>query len=283
MPDIVGIRFRKAGKIYYFDPKDQQMEARDYAIVETVRGVEIGEVAIGRRFIADEQVAPYLPLKEIMRVATEEDLQQWQQRKDRAREAFQVCQEKIKQHRLEMKLLDAEYTFDGAKLIFQFTAEGRVDFRELVRNLASVFRTRIELRQVGVRDEAKMIGGLGGCGRELCCCNFLGDFLPVSIKMARDQNLSMNPAKISGVCGRLLCCLNFELEDYGSPHSRRPASIEMGSIVETSLGRGQVIYLNSRRNIAKVKLFENRQVKEMPLDELTMVGDDVALGGARLN
>ena len=213
MPEVVGIRFRKAGKIYFFAPGELDISQDDKVIVETVRGFELGNVAFGRRTICDAKIEPYLPLKSVVRKADAADTEKVQALKIKAKEAFAICLEKIVLHKLSMKLLDAEYTFDEAKLIFQFTAEGRVDFRELVRDLASVFRTRIELRQIGVRDEAKMVGGLGGCGRELCCCSFLGEFHPVSIKMARDQNLSLNPTKISGVCGRLLCCLNYEQEE----------------------------------------------------------------------
>jgi len=272
MPDIVGVRFRKAGKIYYFDPLDLPIEQYSHVIVETVRGVEIGEVAIGRRSVPEAQTAPYLPLKEVIRIATEEDIAHWHDLQERARAAFDICLTKISQHRLDMKLLDAEYTFDSSKLIFQFISEGRVDFRDLVRDIASVFRTRIELRQVGVRDEAKMIGGLGGCGRELCCCSFLGDFLPVSIKMARDQNLSLNPAKISGVCGRLLCCLSFEMEDYGVTEQRSDY-IEIGAYVSSEQGLGHVLSVNSRRKTAKVKL-DGGGTKDISLSELTQLGDD---------
>ena len=272
MPDIVGVRFRKAGKIYYFDPLDFPIEQYGYVIVETVRGVEIGEVAIGRRTVPDAQIAPYLPLKAVIRIATEDDIAHWHELQERARAAFDICLTKISQHRLDMKLLDAEYTFDSSKLIFQFIAEGRVDFRDLVRDIASVFRTRIELRQVGVRDEAKMIGGLGGCGRELCCCSFLGDFLPVSIKMARDQNLSLNPAKISGVCGRLLCCLSFEMEDYGVSDLRSDI-IEIGAYVSSERGLGHVVSVNHRRKLAKVKL-DNGSTLDIALNELTQLDEE---------
>ncbi|MGB3993471.1 MAG: stage 0 sporulation family protein [Limnochordia bacterium] len=212
MVTVVGVRFRKAGKIYYFNPGDLQMAAGDGCIVETARGVEFGRVVIGPREVPEEEVVQ--PLKQVIRSATSEDYQRVEENKRRAQEAFQIALRKIAEHGLPMKLLEAEYTLDESKLIFSFTADGRVDFRELVKDLASIFRTRIELRQVGVRDEAKLIGGLGPCGRDLCCATFLGEFEPVSIRMAKDQNLSLNPSKISGLCGRLMCCLKYECEAY---------------------------------------------------------------------
>lgn len=212
MVTVVGVRFKKAGKIYYFSPGELQIAAGDGCIVETSRGVEYGEIVISPKSVSDSEVVQ--PLKQVLRGATTEDYERLDKNKERAKDAFQIAAAKVEEHKLPMKLLEAEFTLDDSKLIFSFTAEGRVDFRDLVKDLASIFRTRIELRQVGVRDEAKMIGGLGSCGRGLCCATFLGDFEPVSIKMAKDQNLSLNPAKISGVCGRLMCCLKYESETY---------------------------------------------------------------------
>lgn len=208
MAKVVGVRFKKAGKIYYFLPGGIDLRPNDSVIVETARGMEFGKVVLPLREIPAEEVVS--PLKEVLRKATTEDEEQFLNNERKEKEAFQICLTKINVHKLPMKLIDVEYTFDGNKIIFSFTAEGRVDFRELVKDLAAVFRTRIELRQIGVRDEAKMLGGLGSCGRELCCASFLGDFEPVSIRMAKDQNLSLNPTKISGICGRLMCCLKYE-------------------------------------------------------------------------
>jgi cell fate regulator YaaT (PSP1 superfamily) len=212
MQTVVGVRFKKAGKIYYFAPNDIDLQKGDFVIVETSRGQEFGEVVVGPKEIPDEELVQ--PLKQVIRAATEEDCQQLLSNRQKEEEAFDICLQKIAEHGLEMKLVDVEYTFDRSKVIFYFTADGRVDFRELVKDLAAIFRTRIELRQIGVRDESKMIGGLGPCGRVLCCHTFLGEFEPVSIRMAKDQNLSLNPTKISGVCGRLMCCLRFESDAY---------------------------------------------------------------------
>lgn len=209
---VIGIRFKEAGKIYYFDPGDLPITTKDHVIVETARGVEYGDVVVGIKQVDDSEVVP--PLKKVIRIATPDDDARVTENAFHEREAFNICLEKIEQHELPMKLIDVEYTFDNSKIIFFFTADGRVDFRELVKDLATVFRTRIELRQIGVRDEAKMLGGIGFCGRELCCHTFLGDFAPVSIKMAKEQNLSLNPSKISGICGRLLCCLKYENDVY---------------------------------------------------------------------
>ena len=209
---VIGVRFKEAGKIYYFDPGDLEITTSDHVIVETARGVEYGSVVVGLKQVEDSEVVP--PLKKVIRVSTEDDDTRVAENKLREKEAFDICLEKILHHNLPMKLIDVEYTFDNSKVIFFFTADGRVDFRELVKDLATVFRTRIELRQIGVRDEAKMLGGIGFCGRELCCHTFLGDFAPVSIKMAKEQNLSLNPSKISGICGRLLCCLKYENDVY---------------------------------------------------------------------
>lgn len=212
MPTVIGVRFKAAGKVYYFDPGELVIKEKDHVIVETARGVEYGLVIFGPKEVSEEEVVP--PLKMVLRVATAEDDKKVEDNKRKEQQAFSICLEKISKHNLPMKLIEVEYTFDNSKVIFFFTAEGRVDFRELVKDLATVFRTRIELRQIGVRDEAKMLGGIGFCGRPLCCHSFLGDFAPVSIKMAKEQNLSLNPSKISGICGRLLCCLKYENDVY---------------------------------------------------------------------
>lgn len=212
MPRVVGVRFKQAGKIYYFDPGELTLAPYQQVVVETVRGIEFGQVMVGPKEVPEAEVTQ--PLKRVLRLATPEDLVQVEENRQREKKAFAVFQEKVAAHKLEMKLVDVEYTFDRSKIIFYFTADGRVDFRELVKDLASVFRTRIELRQIQVRDEAKMLGGLGPCGRPLCCATFLGDFEPVSIKMAKEQNLSLNPTKISGICSRLMCCLRFESDVY---------------------------------------------------------------------
>ena len=209
---VIGVRFKEAGKIYYFDPDQMDIKAGDHVIVETARGIEYGSVVVGLKQVSEEEIVP--PLKKVIRVSTPEDDAHVAANAEYKKEAFQVCLEKIENHQLPMKLIDVEYTFDNSKIVFFFTADGRVDFRELVKDLATVFRTRIELRQIGVRDEAKMLGGIGFCGRPLCCHTFLGDFAPVSIKMAKEQNLSLNPSKISGICGRLLCCLKYENDVY---------------------------------------------------------------------
>jgi len=209
---VVGVRFKAAGKIYYFDSADLELQVGDAVIVETVRGVEYGEVAINKRDVSEDQLV--LPLKKVSRKANEEDKKIYRQNKEKEAQALEICREKVRAHNLPMRLIDVEYTFDMGKIIFYFTAESRVDFRELVKDLAAIFKTRIELRQIGVRDEAKMLGGIGTCGRILCCNNFLGEFAPVSIKMAKEQRLSLNPTKISGICGRLMCCLKYESEMY---------------------------------------------------------------------
>ncbi|MGI6558184.1 MAG: PSP1 domain-containing protein [Limnochordia bacterium] len=218
MVKVVGVRFKKAGKIYYFDPDEIELETGVNVIVETARGLEFGEVVVGPKVVPEEEVVQ--PLKKVIRRATEEDFEHLQENREKEERAFEIGLAKIAKHGLPMKLVDVEYTFDNAKIIFYFTADGRVDFRELVKDLAGVFKTRIELRQIGVRDEAKMIGGLGPCGRSLCCVTFLGDFEPVCIKMAKEQNLSLNPTKISGICGRLMCCLKFETELYREEKAR---------------------------------------------------------------
>lgn len=264
MVEVVGIRFKKAGKIYYFDPGDLPIEKNTFAIVETARGVEYGQVVIGRKQVSENDVV--FPLKKVIRLATEEDSEQVQANKKMATEALQLCQDKIIQHDLDMKLIDVEYTFDRNKIIFYFTAEGRVDFRELVKDLAFVFRTRIELRQIGVRDEAKMLGGIGPCGRLLCCSTFLGDFEPVSIKMAKDQNLSLNPVKISGLCGRLMCCLKYENDNYESSKEALP---DIGQQVLTPLGQGKVVGLNILERLVQVDLPGPGTMEEFSLEEIT--------------
>jgi cell fate regulator YaaT (PSP1 superfamily) len=264
--DVVGVRFKKAGKIYYFDPGELPVEKMDNAIVETARGIEYGLVVIGRKQVAESDVV--LPLKKVIRIADENDLLQVQENKNMASEAFNICQEKIGEHGLEMKLVDVEYTFDRNKIIFYFTADGRIDFRELVKDLAAIFRTRIELRQIGVRDEAKMLGGIGPCGRILCCSSFLGDFEPVSIKMAKDQNLSLNPSKISGLCGRLMCCLKYESDNY---ESAKPVLPNIGEEVITSMGFGKVVECKNADRSVKVRLYETDKVVDFPLDDISIV------------
>jgi cell fate regulator YaaT (PSP1 superfamily) len=229
---VAGVRFKPAGKIYYFECENIDLQAGDAVIVETIRGIECGSVAIGRREMSEEELV--LPLKSVVRKATEADIEIFQKNRQREAEAMEICKQKVKEHKLPMRLIDVEYTFDMGKVIFYFTAEGRVDFRELVKDLAAIFKTRIELRQIGVRDEAKMLGGLGTCGRVLCCNCFLGEFEPVSIRMAKEQNLSLNPTKISGICGRLMCCLKYESELYESgkgsgedKHGRKSAGVEI--------------------------------------------------------
>ena len=249
MVTVAGVRFKKAGKIYYFSPDNLNIKKYDNIIVETARGVEFGKCVIAPKAIDESNIVS--PLKNVLRVATEEDIKKHNENKEKESEAFKVCIEKIQQHDLKMKLIDVEYTFDNNKVIFYFTADGRVDFRELVKDLASIFRTRIELRQIGVRDEAKMVGGLGPCGRTMCCSTFLGDFVPVSIKMAKEQNLSLNPTKISGMCGRLMCCLNYEQDTYERIRKKLP---KVGSIVDTSDGRGEIITNSVVKELVKVKI-----------------------------
>ena len=266
MIKVVGIRFQRAGKIYYFDPLDYDLETAMHVIVETARGVEMGTVLIPPKEVEDDKVIQ--PLKPVIRVATDEDEKVMERNKEKEAEAYVICKEKIAKHGLEMKLVAAEYTFDNNKLLFYFTADGRIDFRELVKDLASVFRTRIELRQIGVRDETKMLGGIGICGRELCCKSYLTDFVPVSIKMAKEQNLSLNPTKISGVCGRLMCCLKNEQDTYEYLNSRLPL---VGDYVMTPDGmKGEVQSINVLRQLVKV-IVDNGEEKELieyPVDDL---------------
>jgi cell fate regulator YaaT (PSP1 superfamily) len=265
--DVVGVRFKKAGKIYYFDPGDLSIQKDDFVIVETVRGVEYGKAVIARKQVEEHDVV--LPLKKVVRIADQKDRMIVEENKFAAQEAYEVCNEKVNEHQLDMKLVDVEYTFDRNKIIFYFTADGRVDFRELVKDLAAIFRTRIELRQIGVRDEAKMLGGIGPCGRMLCCSTFLGDFDPVSIKMAKDQNLSLNPTKISGLCGRLMCCLKYENDEYESAKELLP---DLGEIIETPQGKGKVVGLNILERVLQVELKEQERVLEYTLDEITKEG-----------
>lgn len=252
MAEVIGVRFKEVGKVYYFDPDGQTLKKGDKVIVETVRGIECGEVAMDNREINDEEIVK--PLKKLIRIATDEDIKRAEANKAKEKEAFAVCQKKIASHGLDMKLVDVEYTFDGGKVLFYFTADGRVDFRDLVKDLASVFKTRIELRQIGVRDEAKMLGGLGICGRPFCCNGFLGEFQPVSIKMAKEQGLSLNPAKISGTCGRLMCCLKYEQAAYEHLLKITP---KPGAIVETAEGAGTVADFSLLTGVLKVQLHNN--------------------------
>ena len=266
MVKVIGVRFRQAGKIYNFDPLDFKIEVGNHVIVETARGIEYGKVVQGVQEKNEEDVI--MPLKPVIRVATEEDDKIAKQNKDKEKKAFFICKEKIKKHGLEMKLIDTEYTFDNNKVLFYFTADGRIDFRELVKDLASVFKTRIELRQVGVRDETKMLGGIGICGRLLCCSTYLSEFIPVSIKMAKEQNLSLNPTKISGICGRLMCCLKNEQEAYEYLNSNLP---NVGETVKTFDGlKGEVKSVNVLRQKVKIVIEQNdeREEREYSVNEL---------------
>ncbi len=256
---VVGVRFRKAGKVYYFDPLEFDIKQGSNVIVETARGVEFGYVVMGIRDLPEEKITQ--PLKPVLRPATEEDVKTQEANAEREKEAFKICLEKIRKHELEMKLIDSEYTFDNNKLLFYFTADGRVDFRELVKDLASVFKTRIELRQIGVRDETKILGGIGVCGRALCCHTYLSEFIPVSIKMAKEQNLSLNPTKISGVCGRLMCCLKNEEEAYEELNSHLP---NVGEYVTTPDGlRGEVQSTSVLKQLVKVVVTLDNDEKEI--------------------
>ena len=270
MATVIGVRFKKAGKVYYFDPNDIWPRPGDNVIVETARGLEFGEAVTGARSVADEQIVA--PLKKVVRIATEEDVQRAEFNEKREKEAFRICQEKVAKHKLELKLVSVEYTFDNSKIIFYFTANGRVDFRELVKDLASVFKMRIELRQIGVRDEAKMLGGLGSCGRPICCGAFLGDFQPVSIKMAKEQNLSLNPTKISGLCGRLMCCLKYEQDTYEATLKRIP---KVGKDIVTPDGVGVIAEINAIKERVKVRIRtadDTFDVREYSIDEVRRPG-----------
>ena len=266
MVKIIGVRFRKAGKIYYFAPASLNIEKGSHVIVETARGVEYGTVVLGIREIEESEVT--LPLKSVIRIATPEDDETEAKNREKEKEAYKICLEKIAKHGLEMKLIDAEYTFDNNKVLFYFTADGRIDFRELVKDLAAVFKTRIELRQIGVRDETKIMGGYSICGRPLCCSTYLTDFAPVSIKMAKDQNLSLNPTKISGMCGRLMCCLKNEQDTYEYLNSRLP---DVGDRVTTSDGlKGEVHSVSVLRQLVKVlvEVNDEKELKEYKVSEL---------------
>lgn len=263
---VIGVRFRSAGKIYFFDPSDKPVEVGDHVIVETARGMEYGHVVLGPRDVEEEKVIQ--PLKMVTRIATPEDDEIERINKEKEKEAFQICLEKIQKHQLEMKLIDAEYTFDNNKVLFYFTADGRIDFRELVKDLAAVFKTRIELRQIGVRDETKIVGGIGICGRSLCCHTFLPEFNPVSIKMAKEQNLSLNPTKISGVCGRLMCCLKNEEETYEELNSKLP---NVGDYVTTDDGlKGEVQSVSVLRQLVKVLVTvgDEKELREYKVSQL---------------
>lgn len=267
MVKVIGVRFRQAGKIYYFSPGKLKIRTGDHVIVETARGLEYGYVVIGDKEVDDSKVVQ--PLKPVLRMATEQDTRQAEENKEKEKEAFKICLEKIRKHKLEMKLIDVEYTFDNNKVLFYFTADGRIDFRELVKDLASVFKTRIELRQIGVRDETKIMGGIGICGRSLCCHTFLSEFAPVSIKMAKEQNLSLNPTKISGVCGRLMCCLKNEEETYEWLNSKLP---NIGDRVTTDDGfKGEVQSVSVLRQLVKVIVtLENdeKEIREYKVSQL---------------
>lgn len=269
MIKVIGVRFRTAGKIYYFDPLEFEINKGDHVIVETARGIEFGTVVGGIKQVADDEVVQ--PLKPVLRIASERDVEQEADNKRREKEAYRICLEKIREHGLDMKLIDAEYTFDNNKVLFYFTADGRIDFRELVKDLAAIFKTRIELRQIGVRDETKMVGGIGMCGRPLCCHTHLADFLPVSIKMAKEQNLSLNPTKISGVCGRLMCCLNHEEETYESLNKNLP---HVGDRVTCPDGtQGEVSNVNVLRQLVKVVVEkgDSKEIHEYKAQEIRFV------------
>lgn len=266
MEKVVGVRFRNVGKIYYFNPKNYKVKVGDHVIVETARGVEYGRVVLEPRSVKEDEVVH--PLKEVLRVATKEDEDHEAENRQKEKEAFKICKKKIREHGLDMKLIDAEYTFDNNKVLFYFTADGRIDFRQLVKDLASVFKTRIELRQIGVRDETKILGGIGICGRTLCCHTYLSEFAPVSIKMAKEQNLSLNPGKISGVCGRLMCCLKHEEETYEELNRRLPNA---GDYVTTDDGlKGEVSSVNVLRQLVKVlvEVNDEKELREYKVEQL---------------
>lgn len=270
MVKVVGVRFKKAGKIYYFDPGDLNIAVNSYVIVETVRGVEYGQVVVSNREVPDEEIVA--PLKKVIRIANDEDRQHAEENSKKEKEAFSICLQKIRDHNLDMKLIDVEYTFDNNKVLFYFTADGRIDFRELVKDLAAIFKTRIELRQIGVRDESKMMGGIGVCGRTLCCKSFLGEFQPVSIRMAKEQGLSLNPTKISGTCGRLMCCLKYEQDAYEEALDRVPKT---GAIVSTPEGQGTVMEVSLLKEILKVKMDKGNEtdLKIYKADEVRIIKD----------
>ncbi|HAL63372.1 MAG: stage 0 sporulation family protein [Firmicutes bacterium] len=254
MTKIVGVRFKPVGKIYHFNPAGLNINKNDYVVVETARGIELGKVVVAEKEISEEQITK--PLKDVIRIATEEDLKTAEENKQKEKEAFDICLEKIKKHGLEMKLIEVEYTFDGSKILFYFSADGRIDFRELVKDLATVFHTRIELRQIGIRDESKTLGAVGVCGRELCCAKFLDEFESVSIKMAKEQGLSLNPTKISGTCGRLMCCLKYEQNTYEELLKITP---RQGALVKTPDGQGIVEYVEILKGKVKVRIEEKSE------------------------
>ena len=268
MIKVIGVRFKKAGKIYYFDPAGLDIEKGNFVVVETARGIEFGECVIGVKEIPEEDIVS--PLKNVLRVADKNDIEKHKENKSKEQSALDICLKKIEEHKLQMKLIDVEYTFDNNKVIFYFTADGRVDFRELVKDLATIFKTRIELRQIGVRDEAKMLGGLGPCGRPMCCSTFLGDFASVSIKMAKEQNLSLNPTKISGICGRLMCCLNYEQSTYEDIRKRLP---KVGSIVKTVEGEAEVVGNSIVKESvkAKYKNGDEEVIGEFKIEDIEMI------------
>jgi cell fate regulator YaaT (PSP1 superfamily) len=269
MIEVAGVRFKPAGKIYYFDPDGIELKMGDIVVLETIRGIESGQIVITSKTVNEEDVVA--PLKKIIRKASPVDIKQVELNQSKGKEAYKTCQSKIEEHGLPMKLVDVEYTFDANKIIFYFTADGRIDFRELVKDLAAIFRTRIELRQIGVRDEAKMLGGLGSCGRGLCCATFLGEFEPVSIRMAKEQNLSLNPTKISGICGRLMCCLKYESEAYEKEKAAYPPE---GTIVNTPAGEGRIASINILKKTLAIELKESRQLTEFPLSDIVVINKE---------
>ena len=271
MKNIVGVRFKKLGKIYFFNPKNLRVKKGDKVIVETAQGEEYGEVMIPNRIVEDEKIMA--PLKKVIRIANNKDHKHYEECQKKEKEAFHICQKKIKEHKLDMTLTDVEYKFDDSKILFYFTADGRIDFRELVKDLAAIYKTRIELRQIGVRDEVKRIGGNGVCGRELCCCSFLSDFEAVSIKMAKEQNLSLNPSKISGNCGRLMCCLKYENDVYEEKSKRLP---NMGAIVKTEDGEGEVDNIETLKEVVRVKIKDGDGYfyKKYPAKDIKIIKDN---------
>lgn len=268
MKQIVGVRFRKPGKIYFFDSGNLEVQKQDKVIVETAMGQELGEVVVSKKKVQEENLNS--PLKKIIRIATPKDIKHDEENREKEKEAFKICEEKIKKYKLDMNLTEVEYKFDNSKILFYFTADGRIDFRELVKDLAAVFKTRIELRQIGVRDEVKRIGGNGVCGRELCCCSFLGNFETVSIKMAKEQNVSLNPSKISGNCGRLMCCLKYEQEVYEDKLKRLP---KIGAVVKTEDGEGTVESIETLKEIVRVKLKDGEEnfYKKYPASQVKII------------
>ena len=274
MVKIIGVRFKPTGKIYYFDPNSFEVNRGDFVVVETSRGIEYGEVMQGTKEVEESVVTK--PLKGVLRIATEEDTRTFNENKEKEKEAYKICAEKIEKHGLEMKLVEVEYTFDGSKILFYFRADGRVDFRELVKDLAGVFKTRIELRQIGVRDESKTLGSIGVCGRDLCCSRFLGEFVPVSIKMAKEQGLSLNPTKISGACGRLMCCLKYEQDTYEALNREMPGA---GTVVNTPDGKGTVVSVALLRGIVRVRMEydDEATLRDFNISEISVNDSDEAV------